>query len=155
MALVIFFVPDPAKGVAEMARVVSPGGTVAAYAWDMAGGGFPLEPILAELRAAGFSLPRAPSVEASRMETLQQLWTQAGLVDIATRRIEAERSFADFDDFWAASTLGASIRPLFASMPAEDVARIQTRVGARLRQDAAGRISYGAFANAIHGRVPG
>ena len=41
MALVIFFVPDPAKGVAEMVRVVSPGGTVAAYAWDMAGGGFP------------------------------------------------------------------------------------------------------------------
>src|SRR5689334_4562067 len=29
MPLVIFFVPDPAKGVAEMARVVRPGGTVA------------------------------------------------------------------------------------------------------------------------------
>ena len=41
MALVIFFVPDPAKGVAEMARVVCPGGTVATYAWDMLGGGFP------------------------------------------------------------------------------------------------------------------
>ena len=32
MALVIFFVPDPGKGVAEMARVVRPGGTVATYA---------------------------------------------------------------------------------------------------------------------------
>jgi ubiquinone/menaquinone biosynthesis C-methylase UbiE len=30
MALVLFFVPDPAKGVAEMARVVRPGGLVAA-----------------------------------------------------------------------------------------------------------------------------
>ena len=40
MALVIFFVPDSAKGAAEMLRVVSPGGTVAAYAWDTAGGGF-------------------------------------------------------------------------------------------------------------------
>jgi ubiquinone/menaquinone biosynthesis C-methylase UbiE len=37
MALVIFFVPEPAKGVAEMARVVAPGGQVAAYAWDIAG----------------------------------------------------------------------------------------------------------------------
>jgi ubiquinone/menaquinone biosynthesis C-methylase UbiE len=35
MALVIFFVPAPAKGVAEMVRVVQPGGTVATYAWDM------------------------------------------------------------------------------------------------------------------------
>ena len=40
----IFFVPDPTKGVAEMARVVRPGGTVAAYAWDIEGGGAPLEP---------------------------------------------------------------------------------------------------------------
>jgi ubiquinone/menaquinone biosynthesis C-methylase UbiE len=32
MALVIFFVPDPARGVAEMARVVAPRGAVAAYA---------------------------------------------------------------------------------------------------------------------------
>src|ERR1700733_13521934 len=35
MALVIFFVPDPTKGVAEMARVVRLGGTGAAYAWDI------------------------------------------------------------------------------------------------------------------------
>ena len=33
MALVLFFVPDPAKSVAEMARVVRPGGTVATYVW--------------------------------------------------------------------------------------------------------------------------
>jgi ubiquinone/menaquinone biosynthesis C-methylase UbiE len=37
MPLVIFFVPDPVKGVAEMARVVCPGGSVTAYAWDMFG----------------------------------------------------------------------------------------------------------------------
>jgi ubiquinone/menaquinone biosynthesis C-methylase UbiE len=43
MALVIFFVPDPAKGIDEMVRVVRPGGTVAAYVWDMPGGGHPLE----------------------------------------------------------------------------------------------------------------
>jgi ubiquinone/menaquinone biosynthesis C-methylase UbiE len=33
MALVIHFVPDPAKGVGEMTRVVRPGGLVAAYVW--------------------------------------------------------------------------------------------------------------------------
>lgn len=44
MALVIFFVPNPAKGVAEMVRVVKPGGLIAAYAWDMFGGGFRSKP---------------------------------------------------------------------------------------------------------------
>ena len=39
MALVIFFARDPATGVAEMRRVVRPGGTVASYIWDMLGGG--------------------------------------------------------------------------------------------------------------------
>ena len=36
-----------------MTRVVSPGGIVAAYAWDLPGGGFPGEVMRAEMRAAG------------------------------------------------------------------------------------------------------
>ena len=80
MALVIFFVPEPAKGVAEMARVVRPGGIVAAYAWDMQGGGFPMTPILAEVRAFGKrDLQGPPSVEASRMDSLRKLWSDAGM----------------------------------------------------------------------------
>jgi SAM-dependent methyltransferase len=155
MALVIFFVPEPAKGVAEMVRVVAPGGQVAAYAWDMAGGGFPLEPILIELRAMGFNPLRPPSADASRSEILQQLWTDAGLVEVETRRIDVQRSFVDFDDFWAAASLGGSIGPLLASMAPDDLAAIKTRVRAHLNEDSAGRITYGSWANAIKGRVPG
>ena len=81
MALVIFFVPEPAKGVAEMARVVRPGGTVAAYAWDMLGGGFPMEPIFAELREFGHEPLRPPQPEASAMQALRGLWNGAGLRD--------------------------------------------------------------------------
>lgn len=57
MALVIFFVPDPVKGVAEMVRVVVPGGLVATYAWDMPGGGFPMGLVQAEMRTMGLNPP--------------------------------------------------------------------------------------------------
>jgi ubiquinone/menaquinone biosynthesis C-methylase UbiE len=155
MALVIFFVPEPAKGVTEMVRVVAPGGQVAAYAWDMAGGGFPLQPIQTELKAMGFNPLRPPSADASKIEVLQQLWKEAGLVDVETRRIDVQRSFVDFDDFWASATLSASMAPLFASMAPDDIAGIKTRVRAHLKEDSAGRITYGSWANAIKGRVPG
>jgi ubiquinone/menaquinone biosynthesis C-methylase UbiE len=39
MALVLAFLLDPAKAVAEMARVVRPGGWVATYMWDILNGG--------------------------------------------------------------------------------------------------------------------
>ena len=41
MALVIFFVPDPPKGVSEMARVVKKGGLVTSYTWDTVNKGSP------------------------------------------------------------------------------------------------------------------
>lgn len=154
MALVIFFVPDPAKGVAEMARVVRPGGTVATYAWDMMGGGFPMEPIQAEMRAMGLTPVLPPSSAASRMEALRTLWTAAGLDAVETREIVVQRTFADFDDFWATSLLAASIRPMVAAMAFDDVELLKARVHARLPADAAGRIAYRARANAIKGRVP-
>jgi SAM-dependent methyltransferase len=92
MALVIFFVPDPAKAVAEMVRVVRPGGIVATYAWDMLGGGNPLEPIRIEMPALGVTLPVPPSSDASRMEALRDLWTGAGLEAIETREIAVRRT---------------------------------------------------------------
>ncbi len=46
MAVVINFVPEPAKGVAEMMRVVKPGGTVATYMWDLPGNAGPLGPMI-------------------------------------------------------------------------------------------------------------
>jgi hypothetical protein len=71
MALVIVFVPDPAKGIDERARVVRPGGPVADLPWDMLGGGFPLEPILAEMREIGLAASSPPQmgVDGTRCET--------------------------------------------------------------------------------------
>ncbi|HYF55109.1 MAG TPA: SAM-dependent methyltransferase, partial [Salinarimonas sp.] len=79
MALVIIFVPDPPKGVAEMVRVVGPGGLVATYVWDMLDGGLPTAPLLGEMRALGLPVPEPPRNEASRLEALRNMWTGAAL----------------------------------------------------------------------------
>jgi SAM-dependent methyltransferase len=153
MALVIFFVPDPAKGVAEMVRVVCSGGTVASYAWDIMGDGFPLEPLRIEMRAMGLSPLTPPSAAASRIEALRELWTGAGLNEVETREITVQRTFDDFDDFWTTSLLSSGVGPTIAAMTSGDVELLKTRVRARLPADAVGRITFGARANAVKGRV--
>jgi SAM-dependent methyltransferase len=153
MALVIFFVPDPAKGVAEMVRVVCPGGTVAAYAWDMLGGGFPLDAMQVEMRALGVTPPLPPSVGASRIDAMRDLWTGAGLEAVETRKITVQRTFADFDDLWTTSHMGASVGPTIAAMASGDFELLKARMRARLPADATGRITYSARANAVKGRV--
>ena len=100
MALVLFFVPEPAKGGAEMARVVRPGGLVAAYLWDFAAGGFPFHPIQVEMRAMGVTPLRPPSVQASRMDMMHDLWAGAGFTKIESRAISVSRSFESFEAFW-------------------------------------------------------
>jgi ubiquinone/menaquinone biosynthesis C-methylase UbiE len=155
MSLVIFFVPDPAKGVTEMVRVVRPGGIVAAYAWDNLGGGFPFAPIQEAMRAMGFNPPQPPSVGASRAEAMRTLWAGAGLEAVETREIAVTRTFTDFEDFWSQSTLTGSTRPMLAAMQPSDIEQLKARVQARMTADAQGRITHGARANAIKGRVPG
>ena len=95
-----------------------------------------------------------PSAGASRMEALRDLWTGAGLEAVETREITVQRTFASFDDFWATSLLGSSVGPTVAAMASGEVERLKTGVRARMPADAAGRITYGARANAIKGRLP-
>lgn len=153
MPLVIAFVPEPAKGVAEMARVVRPGGIVSAYMWDQPSGGFPYHALMMEMRAAGVAVPQPPSPDACRIEVLHDLWTNAGLTDVETRSILVERTFADFDDYWHTVRLGPSVGPPLAAMDARDLARLEARMRELLPTDPHGHITYGARANAAKGRV--
>jgi SAM-dependent methyltransferase len=153
MALVILFVPQPAKGLAEMVRVVRPGGIVAAYAWDTLGGGFPYAPVQAQLRAAGMTPPLPPSVEASRMHALRALWSGAGVQHIEVREITVQRTFTDFDDYWSKTAGSAALSAMLAKMTLAEIDVIKAGVQARLQRDAVGRIVSSARANAIKGRV--
>ena len=153
MPLVIFFVPDPARGVHEMARVVSSGGTVAAYAWDMPGGGFPYAALAREIRGLGMTVPEPPSPDASRLDAMEELWADAGLAEVETREISVQRTFADFDDYWTTVFLGPSVGPRLRAMAPEVLAHLKAVMHARLPADADGRITYEARANAVKGRV--
>jgi SAM-dependent methyltransferase len=149
MALLLYFVPQPVTGVAEMVRVVRPGGLVAAYLWDVGAGGFPFEPIRVEMRAMGMTPLDPPNVRASRMDELHDLWAGAGLTAIEGRTITVSRSFASFEEFWTI-TGAPSIRATIDKMAPADVEQLKSRVRARRPADA----TYQGTANAIKGRVP-
>jgi len=151
MPLVIFFVLDPSKGVDEMARVVAPGGAVTAYAWDMVGGGFPYAMLHAEMRALGVDIPQPPSRDASRIEALRDLWTDAGLDPVETKEITVERTFENFEDYWIAILGAPSAGPKLAAMTPDALAQLHALMRGRLPADASGRITCSARANAVKG----
>jgi SAM-dependent methyltransferase len=154
MALVIFFVPEPAKGIAEMKRVVRPGGIVATYAWDMTRDGFPWEPIHAALREQGVAVRLPPRIDASTLTSLGSLWKDAGLEQIETREIVVEQQFGNFDTCWQDTVLSPSLKPLIEAMSPADRSRLKARAEALVPRDGAGRPSYRARANAVKGVVP-
>ena len=154
MALVIFFLDDPAAGLAEMRRVVRSGGLVAAYAWDIPARSFPLEPIQAELRAIGLSPALPPNAEIARTEALNAAWEQAGLTNLRQREIPVTRSYVDFEDFWAAMLGTGSMRASLEKLEPSVQRDLKDRVRDKLSPAADGSVSYSASANAIVGQVP-
>jgi len=155
MALAITFVPDPAKAVAEMARVVRPGGIVATYMWDIAGGGLPLAPIGRALKALGRDYSRV-SETAARRDTMQALWQGAGLGAIETRVIPITVTFASFDDFCGSNLvpIGPAGQVIAKLRPAE-LEQLKANLRTQLPIADDGSITYESFANAVKGRAAG
>lgn len=155
MPLVISFLPRPAAGVAEMARVVRPGGLVAAYIWDMAGGGFPYDLLHNELRALGVAVPAPPSPDAARRNALGALWTEAGLAGVETREIEVQRTFDHFEDYWKTIFGAPSVGSTLSGMGSEELARVKGRLREKRPARHDGRLIFNAKANAVRGYVLG
>lgn len=151
MPLVIFFVPDPGRGVREMARVVRPGGRVTAYGWDLLHGGLPYDALHTEMRALGVDVPMPPRPDASQPEVMEGLWRDAGLTRIETRQIVVERSFDSFEDYWTTVFLGPSAGARLKAMEPATLAVLKARMQARLPVAADGQVTYSATANAIQG----
>ncbi|MDQ7747311.1 class I SAM-dependent methyltransferase [Hydrogenophaga pseudoflava] len=151
MALVLFFLSDPRQGIRELVRVTRPGGTIAAYHWDMAGGGFPLQPVLDAARADGYEPQKPPSVWAASLQASEELWQQAGLLNVRTAQIEVCRDFDSFDDFWLTAQGNPRLRNFFASLLPCALQRLKGRVREQLGVSGGGPFVLKARANAVQG----
>jgi ubiquinone/menaquinone biosynthesis C-methylase UbiE len=154
-ALVINFIPDRPRAIAEMRRVAKPGGVIASYVWDFAAECSPSWPLRRALQENGFEVPPIPGARDSSLHRLRSLFEQAGLESIATRSIEVAVPFGDFDTFWQAQTPSYSpTTKLVAAMMATERARLIEAVRAVLPTDPSGQIQYVARANAIKATTP-
>jgi SAM-dependent methyltransferase len=154
-ALVINFIPDPARALSEMRRVSRAGGMVAGYVWDFAAEHSPSWPMRAGMRKFGMAVPGVPGTQASSLNALISLFEDAGFEDIVTRSIDVTNSFADFDSFWRAQTpsYGPATK-MIAAMPDNNRQKLIETVRAGLPLSPEGRIEYTARANAIKARIP-
>jgi ubiquinone/menaquinone biosynthesis C-methylase UbiE len=153
MALVIVFIPDPAKAARELARVVRPGGIAATYMWEFPNG-FHLAPLAAAMKDLGHTPPERPNVEASTRDAMRAIWTQAGFSAIESEVIRIRVNFSSFDDFWDSNTVpvGPSGKALSELTPSARE-QLKARLRERLPIAADGAIAYEAFANAVKGLV--
>lgn len=155
MALVLFFVPKPAIGVAEMARVVRPGGLACAYAWDIEGGGFPMEKVFASIREQGLTPTLPPSVSAAKIDAMRALWEGAGLQQVETKQIRIRRRFVDFEEFWQACLLGGGTRGALENLPPAKLLAIKERSRLKVGPEGSDGLWVDASANAVKGVVAG
>jgi ubiquinone/menaquinone biosynthesis C-methylase UbiE len=155
MALVITFISDPTQAVAEMKRVVKPGGMVGTYAWDFLGKGNTQQPLREAVEAMGIQVLPMPGHVHSRLESLRAIFAGAGLDAVSVRPIEIEISYANFDEYWTAQTgFANTVVQHMRKMTNAQIEELKAHLREHLPRDKGGRIAYKAWANAAKGRVP-
>jgi ubiquinone/menaquinone biosynthesis C-methylase UbiE len=155
--LVLNFVPMPERALAEMARVVRPGGTLAVYLWDYAGEMQLIRRFwdaAAELDPAARDLDEGLRFPICQPEALAQLFRDAGLEDVEVRPIEIPTVFRDFDDYWSPFLGGQGPAPSYAmSLDEPRLAALKERLRALLPASADGSIHLTARAWAARGTI--
>jgi SAM-dependent methyltransferase len=156
--LALNFVPDPARGLREMRRTTTPGGTIAAYVWDYAGKMELMRHFwdaAVDLDATASELDEGVRFPLCRPEALEALFVGAGLASTEVTPIDISTRFADFDDYWAPFLGGQGPAPAYAmSLDETSRARLRDRVRQRLPVAADGSIPLVARAWAVRGRLP-
>ena len=155
--LVLNFVPDQSKAVAEMRRAARPGGTVAVYVWDYAG---EMQLMRRFWDAAAALDPAARDLDEGRRfpvchpDPLHALFTGAGLRQVATLAIDIPTVFEDFEDYWSPFLGGQGPAPGYCmSLPEPARIALRERIRSSLSADADGKIRLMARAWAVQAVV--
>ncbi len=155
MGLVISFIADPSRAIAELARVTRPGGCVATYMWDTQNGGHPANPVNAAIKAMGIARSGAPHNASANIDRMRELWITAGLVNIETSVVRIPVTYSDFDDFWQSNIISTGpLGQTLQSLEPHQTRELQDRLRKDLMTGNSGAISYEAFANAVKGEAP-
>jgi SAM-dependent methyltransferase len=120
--LVLNFVPDAARAVAEIRRAVRPGGTVGAYVWDYGAAGIMLLRTFWDV-AVALDPSAAPLDEGVRFPLCHDgalAAAFAGLDGLETRAITVPTVFRDFDDYWTPFLGGQGPAPSYLAGLADD-----------------------------------
>jgi SAM-dependent methyltransferase len=157
--LVLNFLPDQPAAVREWRRAAAPGGLVAAYVWDYAGG---MELIRRFWDAAVQLDPGAGVLdEASRFpgcapRPLQELFRGAGLADVVVGSIDVPTVFTGFDDYWSPFLGATGPAPAYvATLTYGERIALRDSLRDRLPVHDDGSIALTARAWTVRGRVPG
>lgn len=153
-ALVLNFVPDKQKALAEMKRVTRVGGMVGFYVWDYPGGG--IEFMRAFWNAAAALDPDARELTEDKrfpfctQDKLADLAVATGLTSVDCVPIEVATVFKDFEDYWHPFTLGAGPAPGYCvSLDPEARQRLKGKLQDDLPRDKDGSIPLKARAWAV------
>ena len=104
--LVVHFMADPVAGLAEMGRVVVPGGVVGACVWDHAGERSPVAPFWRGVVAVDPAAKTESELAGTREGHLAELFAAAGFDVGEDTIVTAEASYERFDEWWEPYTLG-------------------------------------------------
>jgi SAM-dependent methyltransferase len=156
-ALVLNFIPDPGSMTREMARVTRPGGVVAAYVWDYAGGMQMIRHFWDAVMAASpndAEFDEAVRFPVCRPGPLQALFERAALKSVTVRAIDIPTVFRDFDDYWTPFLGGTGPAPAYLASVGDEVReRVRLSLESRLASTRDGPIELTARAWAVRGVV--
>jgi SAM-dependent methyltransferase len=149
--LVVHFMSDPVRGLAEMARVTRNGGVVAACVWDHAGGQTPQAPFWRAVHELDPNATDESRLAGGHEGHLTELCTKAGLRDIEETALPVSVEHATFEDWWEPFTLG--VGPAGVYVRSLDSAR-QTELRERCHENlGAGPLAIKSRAWAARGYV--